>query len=175
MITEKRHKLILNELKKKGRLTVLDLVDITKASESTIRRDLVDLDSQGLLKRIHGGAMMIKKTNFVIENPLSIRQLESLEEKDIIGKYASQFIDENDIVYIDAGSTTLKMVDYLTEKKATYVTNGLLQAQILSQKGFRVICLGGEVRGVTGACVGARAYQDLSRYHFTKGFLEQME
>lgn len=170
MITDERHKLILKELKKKGSLTVLDLVSITKASESTIRRDLVELDNQGLLKRVHGGAVLIEKANLAVENPLSERQLQNLEEKELIGKYASKLVEENDMVYIDAGSTTLKMIDYLTETKATYVTNGLLQAQVLAQKGFRVICLGGEIRGITGACVGSRTVQELNRYHFTKGF-----
>lgn len=41
---------------------------------------------------------------------------------------------------------------------------------MLAQKGFKVICLGGEIRGITGACVGASTYQKLSRYHFTKAF-----
>lgn len=170
MITGERHRLILKELKRKGSINVLELVDLTNTSESTIRRDLVELDHQGLLKRVHGGAIVIEKASLAIENPLSERQLQNSKEKELIGSYAGKLIEKNDTVYIDAGSTTLKVIDYLEEKEATYVTNGLLQAQILAQKGFKVICLGGEIRGVTGACVGSKTYQGLMRYHFTKAF-----
>lgn len=170
MITEERHRLILKELKRKGSLNVLELVNITKASESTIRRDLLELDHQGLLKRVHGGAVLIERASLAVENPLSERQSQNSLQKELIGKYVGKLVEENDTVYIDAGSTTIKLIDYLIEKKATYVTNGLLQAQMLAQKGFKVICLGGEIRGITGACVGASTYQKLSRYHFTKAF-----
>ena len=170
MITEERHQLILKELKKKGNINVLELVDLIRASESTIRRDLLELDRQGLLKRVHGGATILESSRVLVENSLSERQLQSCDEKEMIGKYAATLIEQEDVVYIDAGSTTLKMIDFLSESKATYITNGLLQAQLLSQKGFKVICLGGEIRGITGACVGSMAYQELKRYHFTKAF-----
>lgn len=170
MITEERHKLILKELKRKGSLNVLELVQITNASESTVRRDLLELDHQGLLKRVHGGAVPIERASLAREDPISERQLLNSLEKELIGKYASRLIEKNDTVYIDAGSTTLKMIDYLIEKDVTYVTNGLLQAQMLAQKGFKVICLGGEIRSITGACVGSATYQELSRYHFNKAF-----
>lgn len=170
MMNEERHKIIMRELIKNGTVHVLDLVELLHASESTIRRDLLELDRQGLLKRIHGGAIVIDKKNEIIENPLSERQLQQLEEKDAIGNYASTLLDDNELVYIDAGSSTLKFVEHITQKNATYVTNGLLHAQLLSQNGCKVICLGGEIRGVTGACVGTRTLLELSRYHFTKGF-----
>lgn len=170
MISEERHKIIMRQLIQYGSVNVLELVELLNTSESTVRRDLLELDRQGLLKRVHGGAIIIDKKNETIENPLSERQLQQLEEKEVIGKYASTLIDENEVVYIDAGSSTLKFVEHITQKKATYVTNGLLQAQLLSQNGYKVICIGGEVRGVTGACVGTRALLELSRYHFTKGF-----
>lgn len=170
MIHEERQRLILNELKKQGSVNVIDLVDQLSASESTIRRDLLELDRKGLLKRVHGGAVLIEKQNEIVENPISERQLQNLEEKEAISKYASSLIESNDVVYIDAGSSTLKLVECISQKNAIYVTNGLLQAQVLSQNDFKVICLGGEIRGVTGACVGGRALRELGRYHFTKGF-----
>lgn len=117
MITEERHRLILKELKRKGSLNVLELVNITKASESTIRRDLLELDHQGLLKRVHGGAVLIERASLAVENPLSERQSQNSLQKELIGKYAGKLVEENDTVYIDAGSTTIKLIDYLIEKK----------------------------------------------------------
>lgn len=166
----KRKKLILSELEKYGSVNVLDLVAMTNASESTIRRDLMELDEEGLLKRVHGGAVLLPKETSTKEDPLSERELIQLEEKKRIGAYAAGLIEDGDVVYLDAGSTTLRILDFLEKKDVLYVTNGLMQAQQLSIKGYSVICLGGEVRGITGACVGARAITELSRYHFTKGF-----
>ena len=170
MITEKRHDYILKELQKNQSVSVVDLVERIGASESTIRRDLLELDQQGLLKRVHGGAVILDKKNVLVENPLSERQLQHEQEKQAIAYRASQFIEKYDIVYIDSGSTTLKLLDYLQEKNATYITNGLLHAHILAVHGFKVICIGREIRGITGGCVGSRAISEVSRYHFTKGF-----
>lgn len=166
----KRQQLILNELHKHGNVNVVDLVELCHTSESTIRRDLAELDEQGLLKRVHGGATLVSKENNTTEDPLTDRQSIHMEEKDKIGAYAASLIEPNDVVYIDAGSTTLSMINHIKEKNAIYITNGLMQAHTLSIKGFHVVCLGGEIRGITGACVGARAIQCLSKYHFTKGF-----
>ena len=165
-----RHQIILNELDKKGNVTVASLVELTGASESSIRRDLVELDHQGFLKRVHGGATLIPKVTQTIEDPLGKRQLLNADEKKKIAKYAAGMIEANDVVYLDAGSSTLELIEYLDQKEAHYITNGLMQAQQLTLKGFHVVCLGGEVRNITGACVGANTMKSLSRYHFSKGF-----
>ena len=165
-----RHRIILNELDKKGNVTVASLVELTGASESSIRRDLVELDHQGFLKRVHGGATLIPKVTQTIEDPLGKRQLLNADEKKKIAKYAAGMIEANDVVYLDAGSSTLELIEYLDQKEAHYITNGLMQAQQLTLKGFHVVCLGGEVRNITGACVGANTMKSLSRYHFSKGF-----
>ena len=164
-----RQKLILNRLHKQGSVNVVDLVELCHTSESTIRRDLAELDEQGLLKRVHGGATLIPKESNTTEDPLNERQNIHMDEKEQIGKYAAALIEANDVVYIDAGSTTLSLINHLKEKDALYITNGLMQAHMLSLKGYHVICIGGEIRGITGACVGARTLQGISKYHFTKG------
>ena len=143
------------------------LVELTGASESSIRRDLVELDHQGFLKRVHGGATLIPKVTHTIEDPLGKRQLLNADEKKKIAKYAAGMIEANDVVYLDAGSSTLELIEYLDQKEAHYITNGLMQAQQLTLKGFHVVCLGGEVRNITGACVGASTMKSLSRYGFT--------
>lgn len=165
-----RHKIILQELDKSGKVTVAKLVELIGASESSIRRDLVELDRLGFLKRVHGGATLIPKTTQTTEDPLGKRQLLNADEKRRMAKYAASLIEENDVVYLDAGSSTLELIEYLNQKEAHYITNGLMQAQQLTLKGFHVVCLGGEIRNITGACVGANTMKSLSRYHFSKGF-----
>ena len=88
-----RHQIILNELDKKGNVTVASLVELTGASESSIRRDLVELDHQGFLKRVHGGATLIPKVTHTIEDPLGKRQLLNADEKKKIAKYAAGMIE----------------------------------------------------------------------------------
>lgn len=165
-----RHVQILKELDKKGSISVNDLCLLTGASESSIRRDLVELDRKGFLKRVHGGAILISKTTSTNEDPLTKRQQLHLEEKRKIAKYSAKLIEAGDVVYIDAGSSTLELIEYLDQKEAHYITNGLVQAQQLTLKGFHVVSLGGEVRNITGACVGSTTLLALQRYHFTKGF-----
>ena len=165
-----RHVQILKELDKKGSVSVNDLCLLTGASESSIRRDLVELDRKGFLKRVHGGAILISKTTSTNEDPLTKRQQLHLEEKRKIAKYSAKLIEAGDVVYIDAGSSTLELIEYLDKKEAHYITNGLVQAQQLTLKGFHVVSLGGEVRNITGACVGSTTLLALQRYHFTKGF-----
>lgn len=170
MITDKRHERILKEIKRKNSVSVTDLVTILNTSESTIRRDLLELDRQGLLRRVHGGATAIPRMNSAVEDDVAKRQIEHPEEKEAIARYAATLVEPNDFVYIDAGTSTLKMIEFLEEKQATYITNGLLQAQALLLKGCKVQIIGGEIRNVTGAITGAKAVASISHYNFTKGF-----
>lgn len=165
-----RQKIILKELNKRGSVNVSELVSLLDTSESSIRRDLAELDSLGLLKRVHGGATLIHHATSLDEDPLSKRQNVNKLEKQRIGKYAASLVEAQDMIYIDAGSSTLELIQALTQKDAVYVTNGLMQAQHLALKGFRVICLGGEVRSKTDACVGGDVIKSLQKYRFSKGF-----
>lgn len=169
-VINERQKIILKELNKNGSVNVNELVSLLNTSESSVRRDLVELDSLGLLKRVHGGATLIPHTTSIGEDPLSKRQHVNQLEKQRIGAYAATFVEAQDLIYIDSGSSTLELIQALTEKDAVYVTNGLMQAQHLALKGFRVICLGGEVRSMTDACVGGEVIKALQKYQFSKGF-----
>ena len=91
-------------------------------------------------------------------------------EKVAIARKAASLIKRKDFVYIDAGSTTLHMIDFLTENNAVFVTNGIPHAARLAAKGFKVFILGGELKAVTEAIVGTEALNNLKSYNFTKGF-----
>lgn len=78
-------------------------------------------------------------------------------------------------MYIDAGTTTELMIDFLTEKGAVYITNGISHARKLMNAGYRVFLLGGEMKAVTEAIIGEDALENLEKYNFTKGFLEPTE
>lgn len=87
-----------------------------------------------------------------------------------IAKYAASLIEPNDFVYLDAGTTTELMIDYLTEKDITFVTNAVSHARKLSMAGYTTYILGGEFKATTEAIVGDEAIESLQKYNFTKGF-----
>ena len=112
LISEKRHDLILQELIKKDFLTLQELMDRTGCSASTIRRDLSKLQLAGKLQRIHGGATL--NHNRMVEPRLTEKLTQNSREKKEIAKRAARQIRDNECVFLDAGSTTLEMIPYLS-------------------------------------------------------------
>jgi DeoR family fructose operon transcriptional repressor len=171
MLTEERQRLILNKLEQESVVYVNDLVTYLNTSESTIRRDLNTLDENGLLNKVHGGATSINmKPIKTTEEKVQHRQTLNINEKIKIAKYAASLIKPNDMVYLDAGTTTAQIIDFINEKEAIFVTNGIVHAKKLIEKGFKTYILGGELKLITEAIIGAEAINSLRKYNFTKGF-----
>ena len=170
MFTEERFNIILQELKTKGIVSVTELVKLLDASESTVRRDLNALHNDGLLKKIHGGAISIGDNASKHDYKVNVRKNLNIEEKKSISKKAASLIHENEIVYLDAGTTTEFMINYIEVKNILVVTNGIVHAKKLLEKGIKTFILGGEVKAVTEAIVGNNAVEDLKKYNFSKGF-----
>ncbi|MBX9136465.1 MULTISPECIES: DeoR/GlpR family DNA-binding transcription regulator [unclassified Clostridium] len=171
MLSEERHKLILEKLEKESVVYLNDLVEYLNTSESTIRRDLTALHKAGLLKKVHGGATSLKDVNIkttddIVEN----RQTLNIDEKVKIAQYAASLIEDNDFVYIDAGTTTELMINFISNTKAVFVTNGIVHARKLIKKNCTTYILGGELKLATEAIVGAETVNSLRKYNFTKGF-----
>lgn len=170
MLAEDRFLRIIDMVESKGSVTISELMTELDASESTIRRALNQLDANGMLTKVHGGAIR-KGTTFSSEdNEVSMRMELNIDKKRIIAEYAATLIEAGDFVYIDAGTTTELLVDYITERKAEFVTNAIVHAKKLAAKGMKVYLLGGEIKSVTEAIVGEEAVRGLSKYNFTKGF-----
>lgn len=170
MLAEERFNEIMKLLEKHRTITVQELTEALHTSESTIRRDLMVLHNRGKLIKVHGGATALNMEYSTKDATVAIRQDLNMEEKRAIGSYAASLIKKNDFVYIDAGTTTDILIDKITEQDAVYVTNGILQARKLIQKGCRVFLPGGELKESTLALVGAEAIASLGKYNFTKGF-----
>ena len=172
MLNSERHDVILKIVNEKGAVSVAELTEALGVSESTIRRDLLELSRSGSLKKVHGGATLTKKQFVSSEDTVSDKQDKNIDEKRLIAKYAAEQISDSDFVYIDAGTTTLCMIDYLPENlKASFVTNGISHAKMLSKRNFRVVILGGQLKSTTEAVIGFVAAKNLQSYNFTKAFL----
>lgn len=170
MLTEQRFEEILKILAEKGTVTVQELKDRLDTSESTIRRDLTALHESGKLIKVFGGAVELHSPMHTKDIEVSDRRNLNREEKIRIARYAAGLIKADDFVYLDAGTTTGYMIDYIEEKQAVYVTNGVSHAQRLAAHGFRVILIGGELKSSTEAVIGSTAAHMLEKYHFTIGF-----
>ena len=162
MLAEERQRMILELLEEKGAVSVAELCRQTAASEATVRRDLNELDRQGRLSKVHGGAVLPEEEFDGRENDIPTKLMLYAEEKRRIAKYAAAQVKDEDFVFIDAGSTTLGMADFLQHSKATFVTNGIECAGRLAQKGLRVYLTG----GYTGACGSGSAgiVEEISLY-----------
>lgn len=170
MLTEERLQEIERIVKEKGSASIPELMERMGISESTARRDLTLLDKQGRLQKVRGGAMIISDVYSTKEDTVLQKKDRNLEEKVEIAKYAASLIEPNDFVYLDAGTTTELMIDYLTEKDITFVTNAVSHARKLSMAGYTTYILGGEFKATTEAIVGDEAIESLQKYNFTKGF-----
>lgn len=170
MLAEERFAIILDIIEKQGSATVSELMKALDASESTIRRDLSLLNKNGSVIKVHGGAVSKKQNITTRDENVSFRQTKNAEEKLTIAKYAAGLIEPKDFVYLDAGTTTEMMIEFLNTTEATFVTNAISHAKKIAAKGCRVYILGGEFKSTTEAIVGEEAVETLEKYNFTKGF-----
>ena len=119
MLTEERYATILRILEEKKAVTVLELTQALGASESTVRRDLTALHQSGRLYKVYGGATAIDNSYTAAEDDMSTKRELYAEEKTAIARKAASLVKPHDFVYLDAGSTTVRLIDILNEKAAT--------------------------------------------------------
>lgn len=155
-----------------GGMTVTELADHHGVSPETIRRDLATLERARRVSRVHGGAVPFRHSSG-LENPVSERELHALDAKTRIAAAAATLLPETGSVIVDAGTTTVLLAEELAARAGlAVVTNSLLLAHRLSAADHRLLrIVGGRVRGVTQAVVGADAIDDFGRLRADMVFL----
>ena len=171
MLAEERMAIILEIINEQKAVKLSQLCEMLDASISTVRRDINSLADMGKIVKVHGGAMVLDDNFSFIEHNVEEKLALFTEEKIAIAKYAASLIEYGDFVYIDAGTTTEKMIDFIPQKDVSFVTNGFTHAKKLAQRGFKVYIPGGEVKFVTEAIIGAECVMTLKSYNFTKCFI----
>lgn len=132
MIKAIRHKKIIELLSRVSVLSVRDLAAEFSVAESTIRRDLEEIERSGEIRRTYGGAVIVGTVE--AEAPFVQRLVTNLEKKSAISQAASSLVQDGDTIFIDGGTTTEQMIPYLTKKKRlTVITSGLNIANRLAQ------------------------------------------
>lgn len=171
MLQVERYERILNELNMRSAVKVTELAEALAVSESTIRRDIAELAKDGRLRKVFGGAVKISLSVINTEYDMETKSEMMVEEKSRIAAYAAGLVADGDFVFIDAGSTTFKMIDQLSSKKAVYVTNGLSHGMRLASRGMNVYIVGGQIKQTTEAIVGVSAVEMIRGYNFNKCFI----
>ncbi|MGH2750915.1 MAG: DeoR/GlpR family DNA-binding transcription regulator [Actinomycetota bacterium] len=171
MYAHERQQRIVEEARNAGRVEVTGLASLLKVTTETIRRDLTSLERQGVLRRVHGGAIPIDRLGF--EPGLAARNTVLTAEKERIAKAALDELPDEGAILLDAGSTTARLADVLpTDRELTVVTNGLpIAMQLSSRPNLTLLFLGGRVRGRTLAAVDVWAMRALEETFLDVAFI----
>lgn len=167
-----RKQAILALLRSEGFYSTLDLAAKFGVSEMTIRRDIFDLEQEGLVRRVHGGATPISNGSLV---PTDFRERTQLnfDKKVAIARESIHFISRGDIIALDAGSTTLEIARLLpTDLNITVVTHSLPAInELTSRPNTKVYAVGGELHNTTQSFSSLDSANGLSDFRFTTFFL----
>ena len=169
MLKTERKKLILEELGKHKVVTLEKLVGLLNTSESTVRRDLDELESENKLRRVHGGAEL--PHSLQEEETIQEKSVKNLQEKKLIAQKAASLIKEKDVIFVDAGSTTAFLIKELERKDITVVTNSIHHAAQLVDKQIPTVIIGGGVKMTTDASIGGVALNQINQLHFDRAFI----
>ncbi|MFC3964873.1 DeoR/GlpR family DNA-binding transcription regulator [Nocardia jiangsuensis] len=163
MYAEERQQAIATLVGQAGRVSVAELAALYEVTNETVRRDLAALDRMGLVRRVHGGAVPAAALT-AIELGTGEREHTRAGEKDRIAKAALDFLPPSSgTVLFDAGTTTARVAAALPADRELFaVTNSVpIAARLSAAAGVHLHLLGGRVRGVTQAAVGAETLRML--------------
>jgi DeoR/GlpR family transcriptional regulator of sugar metabolism len=164
LIGQERRKKLIDLVGRRGFVSLGELSEQLKASESTIRRDLEALDRSGAIRRTHGGAMAA--TDSVSVPAFEDRSRVSLSEKRAIARAAAQLVKDGETILLDGGTTTFEVARQLAGRSVQVVTNSLPIANLLAgDRRVDLTIVGGYVYPRTGVSVGQLACQFLASIH----------
>ena len=171
MISAERRKKILELVEKRSSISVAEMCEMLDVSEMTIRRDLSMLSNQGLLLRVHGGAVSRRGRSY--EPPYLMRSSKNIEAKKAIGQVAASLVMDGDSLALDNGSTVLELAKLLIgNRNLTVLTASLAVANILAEApGIRLILSGGILRQEEGSLIGHIAERTFQEFRIDKAFI----
>lgn len=165
---------ITEYLTEKKFATVEEMMDKFNLSRSTLRRTLISMEDKNIIKRVRGGAEIVENASNIL--PLNYENIffSKKEEKMKIAKKAAELIKDNDVIFIDSGSTCYYIIDFITAKDITVVTNGILHIEKLMGKGINTYILGGYARPENNLIIGEDIINKIKVMNFNKAFLGTM-
>ena len=165
MYAQERHNSIRKIVREKQRLSFAELQNLVRVSPATLRRDLSELERAGDLIRVHGGVLdpLYARTEISFDE----RQQRLNAEKKFIAAKANELIPAGSSVFVDAGSTCLEAGKLLMRRAdIRLITHSVALVAACSHAEASVICIGGELRKVSGALVGGTAINTFANLQF---------
>ena len=172
MTTYERRQSLLDMLRKTPGLSVSELAVALDVSEGTVRNDLNALELQGLLTRVHGGAVLHQQENFQ-DNSFFRRHQENASAKIVIAREAAALVNDDDSILLDASSTAYYLAQALSKhQRLRVMTNGFKAAQELAKNTSNTVFLiGGIVNSGASSVTGLFSEHIIEELHIHKAFL----
>lgn len=148
MHERERHRIILGLVQERPVATIQDLMELTEASEATIRRDIAALHVQGRLRRVRGGAEALhpQQISPLAAKPFRVSEGENTAKKRAIAREAVALCHDGDAIIINGGTTTFQMVHYLSTRRMQVFTNSFAIAEhLIKHSKNQVMVPGGSV------------------------------
>lgn|GEM_PF-432106 len=186
MLAIERKKHIMDFLRENKTLSVTELADRFQSSKETIRRDLRDFEKQGLVRKTHGGAVLVEdgeKTAFMpavtgpyfAELPIDIRRACHSTEKEVICELAVKRLNSKDVIYIDNSSTTISLVKFIPpDLNITVLTNSILvitEAYKLNNPNLSIFCAPGFFNSNNLSLYGNQTVKMVEEFFPNKAFI----
>lgn len=169
MLPAERKRRIVDIVRDEDGCTVNELADLLDVSRATIRRDLQELDGEGLIERSHGGALPVESV--ARERTYVEKQVQNKGAKETIGRRAAEEIQDGQVVFFDSGTTTIEVARAAPPASFIAATNSPPLAMDLAQADVEVKLTGGTLRQHTWALVGPTGESFLERTNFDRLFL----
>ena len=170
MLTHERQSRILQYIQQNYNASIIELSDHFNVSSMTIRRDLDALEKSKLIVRVHGGAIVAERNSRLRED---VRAARNMVQKSNIGEAAVRLVKDGQTIFIDAGTTTMELVNRLKDHHGlTVVTNSVKVLYTLAESpGINLIGLGGAVFGGAWSFIGPLADKAIRQFHSDLAFL----
>lgn len=170
MLGLERRQKIMEKIRLDRKVYVSELAKSFKVTEETIRRDLEKLESQDLLRRSYGGAVIAESTSD--ELSYTRRSTINSESKLAIAEKAANLIHDGDTIMMDSSTTCQALLQRLKgQRDITVITNSIRLMSDFTNSGFKMICTGGTMRESSCALTGSIACQTLSKYYVDFAFI----
>lgn len=171
MLKEIRHQQILNLLDMYDTIKICELLEQLDVTEMTVWRDLKELEQNGMLKRIHGGAKRIAPKISPIKLHID-RQLLNQDKKMLIAKKAAGLIKDQDIIFISSSTTNEMICENITAKNVRIITNSLtIFRQYCDNQNFETLLIGGKLDSLHSSFLGTIANDVVHGMSFSKSFM----
>lgn len=154
-------------------VTLDALCEKFNVSKNTIRRDIDTLTEKGIIRKVYGGVTAASPSGLSPKLiPYETRHITLPKEKEMICRLASEYVMDGDIIYIDTGTTCLSMVDYISDRQCTILTNSLqVCLKAVPYPNLNIISLPGKLKRETLSYVGSEIVDYLKTYNIGKAFM----